>query len=243
MNARTAPRALESCEIVWWRGYVKGRFQAYAGAAPERELIAESPAIRCRSSTPPEPTAAAVAALDALTEQLSETGWQAQEGQTHPWFGLRLSRLVEAKAPPHAQAKTTPTRSRPSSEREPKLDDALLAELRVELEDARTAVRQERHRRLDAEAETLRLMEPPRQRPTLPLSLWLLASYGIAVLAAAFVGLVGFGSIYGAAVAALTTLAVVVAIDSWIVARRRISAIRQDTLRSDRSPATAGTPS
>ena len=38
------------------------------------------------------------------------------------------------------------------------------------------------------------------------------------------VGLVGFESIYGASVAALTTLAVVIAIDSWVVARRETSA-------------------
>jgi hypothetical protein len=241
MNARAASPALERCEIVWWRGYVKGRFQAYAGAAPERDLIAESPAIRWRSSALPEPTEAAVAALDALTDRLSEAGWQAQEGQADPWFGLRLSRpaTAEVEAPTRVRVATTPTRarSRPSPEREPRLDDALLAELRAELEEARAAVRQERDRRIDAEADVLRLEEPPRPRPTPRLSVWaLLATYAIAVLAAAFVGLAGFESIYGAVVAALTTLAVVVAIDSWIVARRHTSAARQDRPRSGRTP-------
>jgi hypothetical protein len=241
VNARAASPALESCEIVWWRGYVKGRFQAYAGAAPEGELIAESPAIRWRTSALPEPTEVAVGALRALTDRLSEAGWQAQEGQADPWFGLRLSRpaTAEVEAPTQVRVATTATRarSRPSPEREPRLDDALLAELRVELEEARAAVRQERDRRIDAEADVLRLKEPPRPRPAPRLSVWaLLATYAIAVLAAALVGLAGFESIYGAVVAALTTLAVVVAIDSWIVARRHTSAARQDRPRSGRTP-------
>ena len=241
MNVRAASPARESCEIVWWRGYVTGRFQAYAGATPERKLIAESPTIRWRSSLPPEPTEAAVAALDALTDRLGEAGWQAQEGQADPWFGLRLSRpaAAEAEAPTQVHAATTPTpiRNRPSPEPEPRLDDALLAELRAQLDEARAAVRQERDRRIDAEAEALRLNEPPRPRPTKPLSIWaLLAAYTIAVLAAALVGLAGFESIYGAVVAALTTLAVVIAIDSWIVARRRTSAARQDRPLSERTP-------
>jgi len=214
MRPRTAPRALESCEIIWWRGYVKGRFQAYAGAAEARVLIAESSAFRWRSSEPPEPTEAATAALDALTDELAESGWRMEEHQTEPWFGLRLSRPAVAEVP-------GPERPEPS--RESELDHALLAELRAELDDAREAARRERDRRLEAEVEALRLEEPPpRHRPTQPLSAWaLLGSYGIAVAAAAVVGLVGFGSIYGAVVAALTTLAVVISVDSWIVARRR----------------------
>jgi hypothetical protein len=244
VNARAESPAPESCEIVWWRGYVKGRFQAYAGAAPDKELIAESPAIRWRSPSPPEPTEAAVAALEALTDRLSEAGWHAQERPPDPWFGLQLSRPAaeaEAETPTQVHAATTPTpiRSRPSPEREPRLDDALLAELRAQLEEAQAAVRQERDRRIDAEAEALRLKEPPRPRPTQHLSVWaLLAAYAIAVLAAALVGLAGFESIYGALVAAMTTLAVVVAIDSWIVAQRRTSAARQDRLPSERTPET-----
>jgi len=240
MNARVASPELESCEIVWWRGYVQGRFQAYAGVGPESELIAESPAIRWRSSAPPERTEAAVAALVALTDRLSEDGWQAQAGQANPWFGLRLARpaSAQAQAPTRIHAPTTPTpvRSGPSPEREPRLDDALLVELRAQLDDARVAARQERDRRVEAEAEALRLKEPPRPRQAQPLSVWaLLAAYAIAVLAAALVGLAGFGSIYGAVVAAMTTLAVVVAIDSWIVARRRTPATRQVGPRSERT--------
>jgi hypothetical protein len=48
----------------------------------------------------------------------------------------------------------------------------------------------------------------------------LLAVYAISVVAAALVGLVGFESAYGAAVAALTVLALSIAVDSWIAARR-----------------------
>jgi hypothetical protein len=239
VNARAAPAALESCEIVWWRGYVTGRFQAYAGVAGERELIAESPAIRWRSSTPPEPTEAAVAALDALTHRLSKAGWQSQEGQAHPGFGLRLARpaLAETQGPAQIHAATqTRARSRPAHELEPRLDVVLLAELRAQVDEARAAARHEHDRRLEAEAEALRLKEPPGPRPTQPLSVWVLvAAYAIAVLAAALVGLTGFGSIYGAVVAAMTTLAVVVAIDSWIVARRRTFAARRVGPRSERT--------
>jgi len=214
-----APSVVESCEIVWWRGYVKGRFQAYAGPVDARVLIAESPPIRWRSSTPPDATEAATVALDVLTEQLSEVGWRVEERDEGPWFGLRFSRPATAEAP-------TPVRRVPEPEPEPEpaahLDDALLAELRAELDAARAAARRERAGRLEAEVEALRLKEPPPRRPaTQPLSAWaLLAAYGIAVAAAAVIGFVGFESVYGAVVAALTTLAVVVAIDSWIVARR-----------------------
>ena len=228
MTHRTAPPVLESCEIVWWRGYVTGRFYAYAGDPPARELIAESPAVRSRSSAPPERTEAAVAALDALIERLAEAGWQVEDRQVDPWFGLRLSRpaaeATEGETPVHAPPTPMPSRGRRKSAGEsvPRMDDALLAEVRAELEEARAAVRQERERRLEAEVEALRLKEPParRQPPGPPPAGVRLAAYAIVVVAAALVGLVGFESIYGAAVAALTTLAVVIAIDSWIVARR-----------------------
>lgn len=210
---KTVPRDLEHCEIVWWRGYVKGRFTAYGAA---REPIAESPAIRWRSSAPPEPTEAAVAALEALTARLSDAGWQLEERDADPWFALHLSRPAETDAP-------LPIRPALQPPAEPALDEALLVELRAELDDARAAARRERDRRLDAEAEVLRLKEPPPRRPaTQPLSAWaLLGAYAIVVAAATLVGLLGFESVYGAVVAGLTTLAVVVAIDSWIVARRR----------------------
>ncbi len=216
MTPKAPSCELERCEIVWWRGYVKGRFQAYGGSAPAGVLIAESPAIRWRSPAPPEPTEAALAALDTLKAELAEAGWQLEEGEAGPWFGLRLSRPVVSDLP-------VPVRQAPTPQAETKLDVALLAELRAALDDARAAARRERDRRLDAEAEVLRLKEPPPRRPaTQPLSAWALrGAYAIAVAAAAAVGLLGFASVYGAVVAALTTLAVTLAIDSWIVARRR----------------------
>ncbi|HST16977.1 MAG TPA: hypothetical protein VLK36_04865 [Gaiellaceae bacterium] len=227
MSQKAAPRDLERCEIVWWRGYVKGRFLAYAASGPEP--VGESPAIRWRSSSPPGPTEEAVAALDALTAQLSEAGWKVEERDGDPWFGLRLSRPAAAKAPvsvrpapmPVPAPVAAPTPEPPLDEG--LLDEALLVELRAELADARDAARRERDRRLDAEAEVLRLKEPPPRRPaTQPLSAWaLLGAYAIVVAAATLVGLLGFESAYGAVVAGLTTLAVVVAVDSWIVARRR----------------------
>ena len=209
----------ETCEVVWWRGYVKGRFQAYGGAGDARELLAESPPIRWRSADPPEPTEAAVRALDELTARLAEGGWEVEDGASERWFRLRLSRPAAAAPQPL---------SRPAAAREPEpqprqLDDALLADLRAQLAAAQAGVRLERDRRLEAEAEALRLREPPpTRRATQPLSAWaLLAAYAIAVAAAGVVGYIGFASAYGAAVATLTALAVVVALDSWIVARRR----------------------
>jgi hypothetical protein len=224
VTQKAARRALEHCEIVWWRGYVKGRFLAYAGSGPAREPVGESPEIKWRSSKPPEPTEAAVAALDALTGELVDAGWQLEQGDAEPWFGLRLSRPAAATAP--APVRPAPASAPPAAALPPAeaaLDEALLAELRSELDDARASVRRERGLRLDAESEVLRLKEPPPRRPaTQPLSSWaLLAAYTIVVAAAALVGLLGFESVYGAVVAGLTMLAVVVAVDSWIVARRR----------------------
>lgn len=225
MRANSQAGELETCEVVWWRGYVKGRFQAYAGSGAAAELIAESPAIKWRSSAPPAPTAAATAALDALTAELAEAGWQVEEREAGPWFGLRLSRPAVVVEAPTAVVVDAPIAVRPAppSPAESNLDEALLAELRAELDDARAAARRERNRRIDAEAEVLRLQEPPPRRPaTQPFSAWaLLAAYAIVVAAGAIVGLLGFESVYGAVVAGLTTLAVVVAMDSWIVARRR----------------------
>ena len=93
MSSGIADQALDTCEIVWWSGYVKGRFQAYtrpASLAPE--LIEESPAIRWRSSSPPGPIEPAVAALDVLTHRLEETGWVVTGRSEETWFSLVLSR-------------------------------------------------------------------------------------------------------------------------------------------------------
>lgn len=214
---------LETCEIVWWRGYVKGRFLAFASTAEGARLIGESPAIAWRSGAPPGPTEAAVAALDALTAQLVAGGWEVAARDAETWCELILSR-------PRADA-GAPTGEAPSTDETPV--PTLLEQLQSELAVAREAAGRERARRLAAEAESnaLRRADPGDARPgdaarpaVEPLSpRALFVAYAIAVTTAFGVGLVGFESVYTAFVAALTTCALSVAIDSWLVARRRIA--------------------
>lgn len=235
MSARPARHDVETCEIGWWRGYVKGRFQAYLVSGDGSRLIAESPPIPWRSSSAPGPTEAAVRALGVLTEMLVAQGWTVTDATAEPWFRLSLARAADPE-PVSQQEDWTPTESpsRARKRRRPReqqptdvavLDETLLEQLRAELEGAREEAQRERDRRLEAETKALRLVEPvPRARPRgaqHPPTPVLLAVYAISVVAAALVGLVGFESGYGAAVAALTVLALAIAVDSWIAARRR----------------------
>src|SRR3954452_18236059 len=83
----------ETCQIVWWKGYVKGRFVALLESEVRpAEVVGESPPIRLRGSGAPEPTESAVQALDALTESLVDAGWTLREPRADAWFGLVLSR-------------------------------------------------------------------------------------------------------------------------------------------------------
>jgi hypothetical protein len=104
MGGTVTSQGLDTCEIVWWSGYVKGRFQAYARSTAELpRLIAESPAIRWRSSSPPGPTEAAVEALETLTSRLAEAGWVVVDRSGGTWFGMVLSRVhTGSHAPPAA---------------------------------------------------------------------------------------------------------------------------------------------
>jgi hypothetical protein len=244
MSSRAADN-IETCEIAWWRGYVKGRFQAYATSTDGlSHLIAESPPIPWRSSAPPGPTNAAVDALGVLTELLSAEGWTVSDASGEPWFRLVLAREGELRPSPDDgddrlvdEAPAPPPLSRRRRARQhPQhdvavLDAALLDELRAELEGAREQAQRERDRRLAAETKALRLVEPagaeraapahPASPPPAPV---LVVAYAIAIVAAAVVGLVGFESAYGAVVAGLTVLALSIAVDSWIAARRRTAA-------------------
>lgn len=237
---------LETCEIVWWRGYVKGRFLALTRTAEGERLIGESPALPWRSATPPGPTEAAVAALDALTAQLVAAGWEVEARDEETWPPeLIFSRpradvgRTATDAAPTANVKPVLTALEQPREpqAEPPLDAALLEQLQMELAAARAAAGRERARRLEAEAESNALRRadlveaPPVEAPPRPAAEpvspgVLFVAYAIAVTAAFGVGLVGFESVYAAVVAALTTCAVSVAIDSWLVARRRIAAAR-----------------
>jgi hypothetical protein len=223
MSSGIVGAAVDTCEIVWWSGYVKGRFQAYTSRASEApELIAESPAIRWRASDPPGPTEAAVQALEVLTSRLAEEGWVVAERSGDTWFGLLLtrpsSRPHEVAADEHEAIVAEPVVE------EDRLESALLAELRRELREARDETERERRLRLEAESGALRLVEP------LPVSVSeqtsmrprvVVVGYAVAIGIAAAIFLLGFQSLYASVVAALTTAAVSLALDSWLVARRR----------------------
>lgn len=212
MSSGSAIPAVETCEITWWRGYVRGRFLAYATSPEGSRLIAESPAIHWRSATPPGPTEPAVKALDELTARLADAGFEVSDRGGEAWFRLVLSRPATAEPPP------------PADEPEPDsvLDSALLEQLRTELAGARQEAWRERDRRLEAETKALRLVEPaPAEHvPSSPSAASLRAAYAVAVAAAALVGLVAFESAFGAVVAGLTVLALSIAVDSWLAARR-----------------------
>jgi hypothetical protein len=107
----------------------------------------------------------------------------------------------------------------PHSDRE--RESALLLQLHTELVDARTETERERNRRLAAEAAPLRLVppEPRDDRAASRSRLWLVG-YAIVVSFAAAIFLIGFHSVYAAVVAALTTSAIALAVDSWLVVFR-----------------------
>jgi hypothetical protein len=224
MSSGIADSAVETCEIVWWSGYVKGRFQAYTSPASRAPvLIAESPPIRWRAADPPGPTAAAVEALEELTSRLAEDGWVAAEPTGNSWFGLLLTRPSGAGRPvssPPVAEDDEPVDDAELDERA--LESVLLEELRRELREARDEAERERRRRIEAESG-LRLVHPPPPRVRSQLRpRFAVVAYIVAVGLAATIFLVGFGSLYATAVAALTTAAVALALDSWLVARRRV---------------------
>jgi hypothetical protein len=203
MTIDPAP-GLDRCEIVWWSGYVKGRFQAYASSASRPPvLIAESPAFRSRSGGSPAPTEEATAALTALTDRLEQAGWADQGDDNGTWYGVVLRR---------AAIELAPTSTRDS-------DVAVVARLRRELEEALDVADRERRLRLEAESESLQLAARaardvgPSSRP------FVVVGYVLAIVYAAAIFLVGFHSLYAAIVASLTVAAVSLALDCWLITR------------------------
>jgi hypothetical protein len=226
MSSGIAGPAVETCEIVWWSGYVKGRFQAYTSPASRAPvLIAESPAIRWRSSDPPGPTETAVHALEELTSRLAEEGWVVAERTGNTWYGLLLTRPSSRSAPlPVIHEREAFVDDEEEVAEEDRLESALLAELQRELREAREEAERERRRRIEVESG-LRLVEAapkaePGSEPASPRPRFVYPAYVVAVAVAAVIFLVGFGSPYASLVAALTTAAVALALDSWLVARR-----------------------
>jgi len=215
----------ETCRIAWWKGYVKGRFVALAESelrAPE--VVAESPPIRWRGSDPPDPIDAATMALDALTERLVDSGWTVGEHGGDPWFERVLTRTAtvhvvddpDAGAADHAPA--------------PELrDSTAVALLQTELVRARDEVERERDLRQAAEQQAQRVarthpaVAPTRSvaaEPSRSRTIWILLEILSAAVAFEVAFLV-FDSLYAAVVAALTTGAVALGLDSFFAVRSR----------------------
>ncbi len=89
-----APRhepAVETCEIVLWRGYVKAGFVAVPYGGPGK--AAEPPASRLFRSRErsPAPEGAALAAHESLVEQLLRDGWE-PVGNGSSWYSRTFRR-------------------------------------------------------------------------------------------------------------------------------------------------------
>jgi hypothetical protein len=76
-----------TCEIVFWRGYREATFYARIFSDDGEPLaVAQSPAFRARGNGTPEETDEAIAAYQALREQLELTGWD-RVADGDAWFG------------------------------------------------------------------------------------------------------------------------------------------------------------
>jgi hypothetical protein len=216
-------RAVETCQIVWWCGYVTGRFQAVGASSSELpRLIAQSPQIRWRSSTPPGPTEAAVAALESLKNSLFDAGWTVAATDEESWFGLALARPISVDAHAHEAAfEDTPEDRDSTAERQLQIDSALIAQLRSELEKANRETEAQRRYRLEAEAKRVPLPRAAPARHSTNRRPLLLLAYAIAILGTAAISYLAFHSVYAVLVAALTAVALSVTVDSWRIARQQ----------------------
>jgi hypothetical protein len=220
----------ETCRITWWKGYVKGRFVALVESevrAPQ--LIAESSPIRWRGNDPPEPTDAAVRALDALADRLVSSGWTPGEVSTNAWFGLVFSRPATAMVVAEGTADEPAEEVESSAPQEGNRESPAVTRLRSELLYALDEVERQRRLRAEAEEQAKRAVtSAPATAETeaavAPQFASELRAVAIAlemtsVVVAAVVFLLVFGSIYAAVVAALTTGAVVLGLDSLFAVR------------------------
>ena len=245
----------ETCRIAWWKGYVKGRFVALVESeARPPQLIAESASIRWRGSDPPEPTDAAVHALDALAERLVSSGWTPGAVSTNAWFGLVFSRpataLVAADDLAARPGQEVESPAREDEHRESPAVARLRAELlhaldEVDRQQRLRAEAEERAKRVAMHATPVAATDPPAAVETEVAVVPQLASERRAVaialemtsvVAAAMIFLLVFDSIYAAVVAALTTGAVVLGLDSLFAVRsgRELSAAPVTLLREPR---------
>jgi hypothetical protein len=84
------PPATRTCEVRWWRGYVKSEFFVVETTFGSVETtIARSPAFRWRKGEAPAETPEAAAALSALVDQLEDEGWT-PSGRGENWFNVKL---------------------------------------------------------------------------------------------------------------------------------------------------------
>jgi len=201
---------LETCSVTWWRGYVRGRFQAVSHDPPA--VIAESQPLRGGAEGPDE-TPDAVAALERVTQQLVDEGWEASETSGDSWFERTFTRRPLAL--PDPPPLETPTLLR-------ELDAGLVTLLHEELEDARETAARERRGRLEAERHLHAVEQQPlaegarrRRHSTAPV----LAAWAVAVLCAAALSAALTHSLYATAVVTLTAAAVALGVDSWRVSR------------------------
>ena len=84
---------VEECEIVWWKGYVKGGFVAVqrGSIAPGVELPSSRLFWAFRVRSPASADAAAAAAHRELVARLIADGWKIA-GNGRAWWRLRLTR-------------------------------------------------------------------------------------------------------------------------------------------------------
>jgi hypothetical protein len=186
------------------------------------QLVAESKAIRWRDSSPPDEIPAAVAALDTLIDRLTDQGWEPTARLEEPWYGHVFSR------PANDEEEFEPEVLIREHIREPvQVQESVAEPLQpVAVEAGTTEVVPERraHTQTEDSGRPGEREHVEREHALAPAygprrSAMLHASYALAVVVAAAIFLVGLHSIYAAVVAALTTSAVSLGLDSWLVAR------------------------
>jgi hypothetical protein len=119
----------ETCQIVFWRGYVKCAFYA----VPEDGEPVASPLFRSRERSPAQ-SGAALEAYRALLERLAEEGWEpAARGQA--WYALTFQRRdwspveeLPLEEPPVAMPAVEARAALPPPESEPEPEPARIAE-------------------------------------------------------------------------------------------------------------------
>ena len=218
----------ETCRIAWWKGYVKGRFVAVLESeARQPEVVAESPSWRWPGSAPPEPTAEARHALDAITDELVASGWTLEESPPEVWYERVLTRPATALAAVPDEPDEAPV-LRVAPVEEPRESQAV-ARLRSELMLALDEVERQQRLRSEAEERARRVATSPAAvaaraaappRPRRRRALWIVLELA-SVAAAAAIFLFVLDSTYAAVVAGLTTGAVVLAFDSLFAVRSR----------------------